>query len=65
MKNSDRIIMIIGCAILFLLAVFPPTQKLYANPPQDVKISCDSGLQILTVTITTNRQPRAFITLNI
>lgn len=52
MKNNDRIIMIIGCAILFLLAVFPHTQKLYANPPQDVKISYDSGLQILTVTIT-------------
>jgi hypothetical protein len=60
MKHSARIIMMIAGTILFFLTVFPYPQKLYANPPQDVNISYDSGSQILTVTITHKSAARSF-----
>ena len=51
MKRNVRTIIMISGTVLFLLAVFSYPQKSYANPPQSVTVSYDSGSQNLTVTI--------------
>lgn len=60
MKLSARAVLIIGGAFLFLLTIFAHPQKSYANPPQDVNISYNSGSQILTVTITHKSSATSF-----
>lgn len=53
MKNRmfRRVVMLFSIMLLFSVILSYP-QNLYAHAPQDVKLSYDSGSQILTVTIT-------------
>jgi hypothetical protein len=61
MKNTifHKSIIISGFILLFLV-IWSYPQDSYANPPQDVKVSYDSGSQVLTVTITHKSPAKGF-----